>query len=436
MARPLRIEYPGAVYHITARGNGRQAIFHDDRDYLKFLEIFVKTQERYNWLCHAYCLMGNHYHLMIETPEANISKGMPRLNAAFSRAHHKRHETVGHLFQGRFKGIVVDRESYLLELARYVVLNPVRAGLVARPEDWPWSSYRATVGLPPLMPTTLQDAIGGALEGARQGAASDMGTRKAALPAERAETEQKTESTSSTSMTMSAPAQEAQKRQKMQSPRPVQSPQSPPPPQPVQSPQLPRPVQSLQSPPPVQKTVSSSPSASPAAPAAAVIPVSTWLLGQFGPDLATARQRYCEFVVAGIGRESPWRKLKSQLFLGNDQFVEDLKATIPAKKDIREIPKPQRFAGRPSLGEIFGLADALPPDGAVGSAIAARAGGARRREAWRDKHKRDEAIYTSNIAHGYDQKEIADFLGIHYTTVSRAVVRHENRLERAKSRKR
>ncbi len=404
MARPLRIEYPGAVYHITARGNGRQAIFHDDRDYLKFLEIFVKTQERFNWLCHAYCLMGNHYHLMIETPDANISKGMHRLNAAFSQAHHKRHETVGHLFQGRFKGIVVDRESYLLELARYVVLNPVRAGLVGRPEDWPWSSYRAMVGLPPLMPTTLQDAI--------EGAASDAGKRKSASPAQRAETEQKTESTSS--MSISTSMQEAQKAQQMKSPQPPQ---------------------------PVQKTVSSSPPAPAPATAPAVIPTPTWLLGQFGPDLATARQRYCEFVAAGIGRESPWRKLKSQLFLGNDQFVEDLKATIPEKKGIREIPKPQRFAGRPSLGEIFGLADTLPPGGAFGASGSvgaggaggsARAGGARRREAWRDKHKRDDAIYTSHIVHGYNQKEIADFLGIHYTTVSRAVVRQENRLERAK----
>jgi len=92
--------------------------------------------------------MVNHYHLMIETPDANLSKGMQHLNATFSQAFNKRHATVGHLFQGRFKAIVVDRESYLLELARYVVLNPVRAGMVARPEDWPWSSYRATVGLP------------------------------------------------------------------------------------------------------------------------------------------------------------------------------------------------------------------------------------------------------------------------------------------------
>ena len=148
MARPLRIEFPGAVYHITSRGNGRQKIFLDDQDNRKFLELFGKTLERFNWICHAFCLMVNHYHLMIETPDANLSKGMHHLNANFCQSHNKRHDTVGHLFQGRFKAIVVDRDSYLMELARYVVLNPVRAGMVARPEDWPWSSYRATAGLP------------------------------------------------------------------------------------------------------------------------------------------------------------------------------------------------------------------------------------------------------------------------------------------------
>ena len=148
MARPLRIEFAGAVYHVTSRGNGRQRIFHDDQDNRSFLELLEKTIERFHWSCHAFCLMENHFHLMIETPEANLSRGMHHLNASFCQAHNKRHDTVGHLFQGRFKSIVVDRESYLLELARYVVLNPVRAGMVTGPEDWPWSSYRATAGLP------------------------------------------------------------------------------------------------------------------------------------------------------------------------------------------------------------------------------------------------------------------------------------------------
>ncbi|MCX7635078.1 MAG: transposase, partial [Syntrophales bacterium] len=148
MARPLRLEYEGALYHVTSRGNGRQAIFLDDADNLKFLELLGKTVDRFRWVCHAFCLMVNHYHLMIETPDANLSKGMHHLNTTFCLAHNKRHQRVGHLFQGRFKSIVVDREHYLLELARYVVLNPVRAGMVTTPADWPWSSYRQTAGLP------------------------------------------------------------------------------------------------------------------------------------------------------------------------------------------------------------------------------------------------------------------------------------------------
>jgi len=148
MARPLRLEFPGALYHVTSRGNGRQRIFLDSGDNLKFLDLLGRTVERFRWVCVAFCLMENHYHLMIETPEANLSQGMHHLNTSFCLAHNKRHDRVGHLFQGRFKSIVVDRDSYLLELARYVVLNPVRAGLADRPEDWPWSSYRLTAGLP------------------------------------------------------------------------------------------------------------------------------------------------------------------------------------------------------------------------------------------------------------------------------------------------
>jgi putative transposase len=283
MARPLRIEFADAIYHVTSRGNGRQKIFLDEQDNRNFLELFGKTLERFNWICHAFCLMVNHYHLMIETPDANLSKGMHHLNANFCQAHNKRHDTVGHLFQGRFKAIVVDRESYLLELARYVVLNPVRAGLVARPEDWPWSSYRATAGLPVSMPE----------------AASFLST--------------------------------------------------------------------------------------------------AWLLGQFSPDETTARRRYLDFVSAGIGMDSPWEQLQSQLFLGKEAFVDKLKEALPEKTAVKEIPKLQRYANRPPLKEIFA--------------------------AWKTKKKRNEAIVASHLTYGYEQKEIANFLGIHYTTVSHVVNR-------------
>jgi REP element-mobilizing transposase RayT len=293
MARPLRIEFADAVYHVTSRGNGRQKIFHDDEDCRKFLELFGKTLSRFNWTCHAFCLMGNHYHLMIETPDANLSQGMHHLNATVCQAHHKRYDTVGHLFQGRFKAIVVDRESYLLELARYVVLNPVRAGLVARPEDWPWSSYRATAGMP-------------AAEGA------EFVNR-------------------------------------------------------------------------------------------------AWLLARFAPDETAARERYLDFVASGIGLDSPWPKLQSQLFLGEEAFVDKLKAAIPEKSSEKEIPRQQRYANRPNLMDIFGNSRS------------------------RTRRKRNEGIVASRITHGYQQKEIAAFLGIHYTTVSRVLSRHDAKMLKIKT---
>jgi len=147
MARPLRIEYPGVVYHVTSRGNAYQDVFLDDTDREKFLEILEETAERFNWLCHAYCLMTNHYHLLIETVDPTLSRGMRQLNGVYTQAFNRRHDRVGHLFQGRYKAILVEKEAYLLELARYIVLNPVRAKMVEKAREWKWSSYRATAGL-------------------------------------------------------------------------------------------------------------------------------------------------------------------------------------------------------------------------------------------------------------------------------------------------
>ena len=146
MARPLRIEYEEAVYHVTSRGNARDRIFSDDSDKEKFLEKLNSVIKRYNWLCHAYCLMDNHYHLLIETLDANLSMGMRQLNGVYTQAYNRRHKRPGHLFQGRYKAILIQKENYLLELCRYVVLNPVRAKIVKNPEDWKWSSYLATAG--------------------------------------------------------------------------------------------------------------------------------------------------------------------------------------------------------------------------------------------------------------------------------------------------
>lgn len=303
MARPLRVEFVNALYHVTSRGNGRQKIFHDDQDNRKFLELLGRTVERCRWICHAFCLMVNHYHLIIETPEANLSKGMHHLNANYCQAYHKRYGAVGHLFQGRFKAIVVDRESYLLELVRYVVLNPVRAGLAACPEGWPWSSYQAMAGLP-----------------------------------------------TSTSITVS---------------RHLEPPL----------------MQSLQ-------TLLLSHEKVP-------FLTTDWLLAQFGPNETTARKRYRDFVAAGIGQKSPWPQLQAQLFLGKETFIDALKEAIPEKTAVQEIPKTQRYAKRPPLKEIF--------------------------SSELSKKKRDEAIVAGHLTYGYEQKEIAAFLGIHYTTVSRII---------------
>jgi len=147
MARPLRLEFPGALYHLTAQGNGKAAIFLDDSDRRAFLSILGDVVERHNWICHAYCLMNNHYHLLVETPDGNLSVGMRQLNGVYTQTFNRRRGSVGHAFQGRFKSIVVDKDSYLLALCRYIVLNPVRAGLVGRPQDYPWSSYKSTAGI-------------------------------------------------------------------------------------------------------------------------------------------------------------------------------------------------------------------------------------------------------------------------------------------------
>lgn len=146
MSRPLRLELAGGLYHVTSRGDGREDIYLSDADRLAWLEVFGQACKRFNWVCHAWCQMTNHYHLLVETPEANLAQGMRQLNGVYTQRFNRSHARVGHVFQGRYKAILVERDSYLLELARYVVLNPLRARMVVRLEDWPWSSYLATCG--------------------------------------------------------------------------------------------------------------------------------------------------------------------------------------------------------------------------------------------------------------------------------------------------
>ena len=173
MARPLRLQFAGAVYHVTSRGNARQKIFFNDADRELFLNTLSHVVSRYRWICHAYCLMANHYHLLVETPKANLSIGMRQLNGIFTQSFNRRHRRVGHLFQARFKAVLVEKESYLWELCRYIVLspalvsilskisrypvvdssrrssllNPVRVKSGTNLAAWKWSSYRATAGL-------------------------------------------------------------------------------------------------------------------------------------------------------------------------------------------------------------------------------------------------------------------------------------------------
>lgn len=285
MARPLRIEFEGAVYHVTSRGNAREMIFHDDADREAFLETVASAARRYNLICHAYCLMGNHYHLVIETPEGNLSRCMRHINGVYTQHFNRRHERVGHLFQGRFKAILVEKDSHLLELCRYVVLNPVRAGLARGASAWKWSSYRATAG-------TAQ------------------------------------------------------------------------------------PVECLS---------------------------VDWVLSQFGVRRREAQAEYRKFVSAGKEKESIWEKMSGQMLLGTEGFVERFRGVLQEKGRLEEIPRTQRYAGRPSLEVLFP------------------------QEKITDKKARDKAASIAYVEYGYTMKEIADYVGVHYMTVSRAISQAEQR---------
>ena len=274
MSRPLRIAFPGAVYHVTSRGNARQDIVSDDRDRAQFLTILGHVVERYAWRCHAYCLMDNHYHLLIETPKPTLSQGMRQLNGLYTQAYNRRHRRVGHLFQGRFTAILVEKEPHLLELCRYVVLNPVRAKAVPHPRRWAWSSYRATAG----------EAAG----------------------------------------------------------------------------------------PPWLTT--------------------EWVWEQFGPRAQTAQENYRVFVAEGRGGPRPWEQVTGQIYLGGEEFV----AKHQPDRRIREVPRRQTQAQRPSLPTLFA--------------------GARHR---------DRVIREAYRRYGYRLAEIATHLGVHYATVSRWLKRAE-----------
>lgn len=159
MSRPLRIEFPGALYHIVSRGHRQEPIYEDDADRRAFLRILAEATIRFRWRCYAYCLMTNHYHLLVETAEANLSAGMRFLNGFYTQSSNRRHGRVGHVFQGRYRAILVDPDEYLLLVARHIVLNPVRTGTTRVPGAWHWSSYRATCGDDPAPDWLASDEL-------------------------------------------------------------------------------------------------------------------------------------------------------------------------------------------------------------------------------------------------------------------------------------
>ena len=165
MARPPRIRLPGAKYHVMARGNRKGSIFDDDGDRRRFLDVLTEAAERYRVSCMSYCLIGNHYHAVIETTDCDVSDAMHFVNGVFTQASNLRHGRTGHLFEGRFRSVMIDNDVYLWNANLYVVLNPVAAGWVDDPAKWPWSSFRATAGLEDPHPVLCLDWLDWMLEG-------------------------------------------------------------------------------------------------------------------------------------------------------------------------------------------------------------------------------------------------------------------------------
>ncbi|NRB79528.1 MAG: transposase [Saccharospirillaceae bacterium] len=280
MARPLRIEFAGALYHITARGNARDDIYIDENDRLIFLDLLANVCDRYNWICHGYCLMDNHYHLLIETVDANLSKGMKYINGSYTQSFNRNHKRVGHVFQGRFKSILVEQDSHLLELCRYIVLNPVRAQMVQSAKDWPWSSYRGSVD-----PSKKHECL-----------------------------------------------------------------------------------------------------------------TTDWILSNFGKMRKPAVEKYRKFITQGKNQPSPWLKLKNQVFLGSDEFVEDMQCQITQDQSLNDVPKKQKLKPIKSLDYYQN-----------------------------EFHVRNESMAKAYLSGHYTLEKVGEYFGVSYATVSRAVKEIENK---------
>jgi putative transposase len=276
MNRPLRIEHDNAVYHVTARGDRRCTIFRTDSDRLTWLALLAKTCERFDFVVLAYCQMGNHYHLLVQTRQGQLSRGMRYLNGTYSQYFNRQHSLVGHVFQGRYHAVLCQADQYLTEITRYTLLNPVRAKLVAHPCHWVWSSYGVLVG------------------------------------------------------TVDAPAWHER----------------------------------------------------------------DMVLAHFGHDRESAINAFEAFVLEGIGKESPFRAVRHQLFLGDDAFCE--RAVMREfRGEMIEIKRTQLRAIVRPLAEFF--------------------------ELYPDKR---EAMARAYLSHAYTMAEIAEFSQTSSRTVSRAVKCH------------
>src|SRR5436190_1917991 len=159
MTRPLRIPVAGGAYHVFARGNAKQVIFLDDRDHQVFLDVVVEALSRFSWQCLAYCLMPNHYHLVVRTRNPNLSRGMRQINGVYAQRFNHRHDRVGHVFQGRFGATLIQEDEHLLEAIRYVVLNPLRAGLARSADEWLWCSHSELLGRRPCKALSISDVL-------------------------------------------------------------------------------------------------------------------------------------------------------------------------------------------------------------------------------------------------------------------------------------
>ncbi len=281
MTRPLRIQYPGAMYHIISRGIGKMTIFHNEKDWKKFIQFMDRVIKRYNWICHAYCCMGSHFHLCLETPDANMAVGMKYLNQLYSQFYNWKYQRVGPVFQGRYKSWLIEREEKFLDNCRYIVNNPVEAKMVQHPSEWPWSSFRATRGLEKV-PAYLE---------------------------------------------------------------------------------------------------------------------IDFLLKHFSSSREKAQKMYEDFVMAGIGMESPLLEAKNQIFLGSDSFIAEAMQHVIGNDEMNNVPKVQKDAGSPTLEYIFAKLQSI------------------------SKEKRNRLILNAHDIHNHTQREIGNHLGLHPGYISRIVIR-------------